>query len=185
MIENKVPIISFVGTSKSGKTTFIEKLIPLLKEMGLRVAVIKHHHLNFEIDTIGKDTYRYKRAGASIAILSSPYKIAFVKDLEKELPLQEIVSGYINDVDLVITEGYKQENIPKIEVFRHGKEIAPLCLHDDKIVAIITDKKVDANITQFAMDDVESVAKFITDILGNKSSGLRRKNRNSMFKEDI
>ncbi len=176
MIGNRIPIISFVGTSKSGKTTFIEKLIPFLKKMGLRIAVIKHHHLNFEIDTVGKDTYRHKKAGASTVILSSPYKIAVIKDLEEELSLREIVSVYINDVDLAIAEGYKQENIPKMEVFRHGKEAAPLCLHDEKIVAIIADKKVDAKITQFSINDVEGVAKFIIHVSGLKDRVLSERN---------
>ena len=173
MIAHKPPVISFVGTSKSGKTTFIEKLIPLLKEFGLRIAVIKHHHLNFEIDTIGKDTYRHKKAGASAVILSSPRKIALVRDLERELSLQEIVSGYIGDIDLVITEGYKQESTPKIEVFRRATGSAPLYPHDDKIVAVIADEKIDAKVAHFFMLDIKGVAKFIMEFFQLRGFGAK------------
>jgi molybdopterin-guanine dinucleotide biosynthesis protein B len=161
MVKSKIPLISIVGTSNSGKTTFIEKLIPVFKEKGLRVATIKHHHLDFEIDKVGKDTYRHKEAGSSMVILSSPYKIAFVRDVEKEVPLRDIVSRYIDDADIIITEGYKKEDTPKIEIFQHTKNVTPLCLYDTTILAIVTDKHIDTDIPQFSMDDVEGVAKFI------------------------
>ena len=165
MAKTKISLISIVGTSKSGKTTFIEKLIPVLKERGLRVATIKHHHLDFEIDKAGKDTYRHKKAGSSTVILSSPYKIALVKDVEKEVPLRDIVSRYIDDADIIITEGYKKEDTPKIEIFRHAKKTPPLYLCDKTILAIVTDKHIETDIPQFSMDDVKGVAKFINIVL--------------------
>jgi molybdopterin-guanine dinucleotide biosynthesis protein B len=165
MVKSKIPLISIVGTSKSGKTTFIEKLIPVFKEKGLRVATIKHHHLDFEIDKVGKDTYRHKDAGSSTVILSSPYKIALVRDVEREVPLRDIVSSYIDDADIIITEGYKKEDTPKIEIFRHAKNVTPLCLYDTTILAIVTDKHIDTDIPQFSMNDVEGVAKFINIVL--------------------
>lgn len=165
MTKTKIPLISIVGTSKSGKTTFIEKLIPVFKERGLRVATIKHHHLDFEIDRVGKDTYKHKKAGSSTVILSSPYKIALVKDVEKELSLRDVVSRYVDDADIIITEGYKKEDTPKIEIFRHAKKTPPLCAHDKTILAIVTDKHVDTDIPQFSMDDVEGIAKFINIVL--------------------
>jgi molybdopterin-guanine dinucleotide biosynthesis protein B len=165
MAKTKIPLISIVGTSKTGKTTFIEKLIPVFKEKGLRVATIKHHHLDFEIDRVGKDTYRHKKAGSSTVILSSPHKVALIKDVEKEVPLRDIVSRYIDDADIIITEGYKKEVTPKIEIFRHIKKVSPLCLHDKTILAIVTDKHVDTDIPQFSMDDAQGVAKFINVVL--------------------
>ncbi len=165
MPKDKIPLISIIGTSKTGKTTFIEKLIPVLKKKGLRVAVIKHHHLDFEFDKEGKDTYRHKKAGASMVILSSPHKIAFVKDVEKEIPLHNIVSRYIDDVDIIITEGYKKEEALKIEIFREKKETSPLCLSDKTILGVVTDKHVDTDIPQFPIDNVESVARFINNVL--------------------
>lgn len=165
MSKSKTPLISIVGTSKTGKTTFIEKLIPVYKDKGLRVATIKHHHLDFEIDRAGKDTYRHKKAGASTVILSSPYKIALVRDVEKEVPLQDIVSRYIDDADIIITEGYKQEDTLKIEIFRNERGMLPLCLHDKTILAVVTDKNIGVDIPQFSINDIEGVAKFINVVL--------------------
>lgn len=165
MVETKIPLISIVGTSKSGKTTFIEKLIPVFKKKGLKVATIKHHHLDFEIDRVGKDTYKHKKAGSSTVILSSPHKIALVKDVEKEVSLRDIVTRYIDDTDIVITEGYKKEDTPKIEIYRYAKEISPLCMYDKTILAIVADKHIDTDIPQFSTEDVEGVAKFINIVL--------------------
>ena len=172
MAKTKIPLISIVGTSKSGKTTFIEKLIPLLKGKGLRVATIKHHHSDFEIDREGKDTYRHKMAGSSTVILSSPRKIALVKDVEKEVSLGDIVSRYINDVDLIITEGYKKEETLKIEIFQEAKRVSPLCLNDKTIVAVVTDNHIDRDIPQFSFSDVQGVAEFIHVLLGLGNKAL-------------
>ena len=166
MTINKIPLISIVGTSKSGKTTFIEKLIPVFRGKGLRIATIKHHHSDFEIDRAGKDTYRHKVAGSSTVILSSPRKIALIKDVEKEISLGDIVSRYIDDADIIITEGYKKEETPKIEIFRHSKKVSPLCLYDKTILAVVTDMHIDTDIPQFSLDDVEGVVKFINVLLG-------------------
>ena len=85
------------------------------------------------------------------------------------MPLQDIVSRYIDDVDLVIAEGYKKEDVLKIEIFQYGKETSPLCLHNETIVAIVTDKKVDVDIPQFSMDDAEGVMEFMHAVLGVKT----------------
>jgi molybdopterin-guanine dinucleotide biosynthesis adapter protein len=154
-------LIAFVGWSKVGKTTFIEGLIPLLRAEGLRVAAIKHHGHDFEIDIPGKDTYRYRRAGAGTAIISSPRKVAVVRDVEEELSLRELVSAYAKDADIVIVEGYKNEPLPKIEVYRHDKGTEPICLKDPHLVAVITDRRIDVSVPQFALDDFIGVARFI------------------------
>jgi len=165
MMKSRIPLISIVGTSKSGKTTFIEKLIPVFKEKGLRVATIKHHHLDFEIDEAGKDTYRHMQAGASTVVLSSPYKMAVIRNVEKEVSLEEIVDRYIEDVDIVITEGYKKEDVPKIEIFRAGRKTSPLCLDDNSILAVVADEHIVTGIPQFRMNDIRGVAMFIDSIL--------------------
>lgn len=165
MEKSKTPLMSFVGTSKTGKTTLIEGLLPLFRREGLRIATIKHHHLDFEFDIKGKDTQRHKAAGASTVILSSPRKIAFVKDLQEEMQLGDIITHYIDDVDLIISEGYKREEIPKIEVFRHAQGRIPLCTGDPSILAIVTDKPIDTGIPQFAADDYEKIAAFVITTL--------------------
>ena len=164
-MKHNIPCISIVGTSNTGKTTVIEGLIPLFRNKGLRVATIKHHHLDFEIDKEGKDTYRHKSAGASLVLLSSPRKIAFIKSLETEMSLKNIVARYVDDVDLIITEGYKKEDIPKIEVFRYGKGRVPLYMRDRTIRAVVTDRPLNADIPQFSSHDFKSLAAFINTVL--------------------
>jgi molybdopterin-guanine dinucleotide biosynthesis protein B len=168
MLKNSIAVLSIVGRSKTGKTTLIEKLIPLLKRKGLRIATIKHHHHDFDIDREGKDTYRHKAAGAKAVLLTSPLKIALVMDIDKELKVQEIIDKYIHDVDLVITEGYKRENFPKIEVFKWRKDTYPVCFGDRSLIALVGDKRIDVPVQQFLRDDIEGVAEFIIDLVRQK-----------------
>ena len=169
MAQNSIVVLSIVGRSKTGKTTLIEKLIPLLKSRGLRIATVKHHHGDFEIDREGKDTYRHKAAGAKAVLLASPAKIALVIDVDKELKVQEIIHRYIHDVDLVITEGYKRESFPKIEVFNWKKDVYPVCFGDRSLIALVTDKRIDVPVRQFLRDDIEGVAEFILSFVKRKA----------------
>jgi molybdopterin-guanine dinucleotide biosynthesis protein B len=172
MAKESIPYFSFVGRSNTGKTTVIERLIPILVGKGLKVAVIKHHPHDFEIDIPGKDTYRYKQAGATMSILASPGKVAVVEDTETELTLEEIIARYIHDVNLLIVEGFKREEIPKIEVFqrKEGADM-PVCAEDKNLIAVITDESIDTLLPVFARDDVGGVAEFILSrFIGQKSS---------------
>lgn len=173
MMDKKgIPFFSFVGRSNTGKTTVIERLILILREKGFKVAVIKHHPHDFEIDLPGKDTYRYKQAGAEIAILASPGKVAVIEDTEKELTLDELIAGFVHNVDLLIIEGFKREKIPKIEVFQ-GKEDGdkPVCADDSNLIAIVTDESVVTSLPVFSRDDMNGVAEFIiTRFVGKQSS---------------
>jgi molybdopterin-guanine dinucleotide biosynthesis protein B len=172
MAKESIPYFSFVGRSNTGKTTVIERLIPILVGKGLKVAVIKHHPHDFEIDIPGKDTYRYKQAGATMSILASPGKVAVVEDTGTELTLEEIITRYIHDVDLLIVEGFKREEIPKIEVFqrKEGADM-PVCAEDKNLIAVITDESIDTLLPVFSRDDVGGVAEFILSrFIGQKSS---------------
>lgn len=172
MAKESIPYFSFVGRSNTGKTTVIERLIPILVGKGLKVAVIKHHPHDFEIDIPGKDTYRYKQAGATMSILASPGKVAVVEDTENELTLEDIIARYIHDVDLLIVEGFKREEIPKIEVFqrKEGADM-PVCAEDKNLIAVITDESIDTLLPVFSRDDVGGVAEFILSrFIGQKSS---------------
>jgi molybdopterin-guanine dinucleotide biosynthesis protein B len=121
-----VPIISVVGKSKVGKTTLLEKLLPEIKKRGYRVAVIKHDVHGFDIDRPGKDTWKHARAGADIVVISSPQKMAIIEKVDREKTLAEIASK-LDHVDLIITEGYKRQDKPKIEVFRSEVSDTLLC----------------------------------------------------------
>lgn len=156
-----IPVISIVGRSDTGKTTLIEKLLPELAKRGYRAATIKHDVHGFEIDKEGKDSFRHKRAGARISIISSPEKIAVIKDTGKDSEIDEIAFKFIDDVDLILTEGYKKNNKPKIEVFR--KEAYPdlLCSKHDNLLAIASDSKHETSVPQFDINDTAGIADFI------------------------
>jgi len=152
-------VISVVGTSDVGKTTLIEKLIPELKKRGYRIGVVKHAHHGFSIDRKGKDSWRHKAAGADAVMVASPGKIAMVKDT----PCRglDCLESYFQDMDLVITEGYKKADKPKIEVLRKAINTQPVCKENDHLFAVVTDSAVDMPVPQFGFDDIIELADLI------------------------
>jgi molybdopterin-guanine dinucleotide biosynthesis protein MobB len=154
-----IPVYSFIGFSGSGKTTFIEKLIPELKRRGIRLGVIKHDAHDFEIDKEGKDSWRFSNAGADVVEISSAEKTAIISKTNKAMHLDEIISR-MGNVDLIITEGYKAGDKPKIAIYRaaSGK---PLPLEPEKLTAIVTDVDTKTDIPCFGLEDVEKVVDFI------------------------
>ena len=156
-----IPIVSIVGKSDIGKTTLIEKLLPELTRRGYRIATVKHDVHGFEVDREGKDSWRHKKAGAHTVVISSPHKIALIRDEEKDLTLEEIREKFIREVDLILSEGYKKEVQPKIEVFRKGKYKELLCTKEDNLIAVISDQAFDMGVPCFFLDDIKGVASFI------------------------
>jgi len=155
-----LPVVSFVGKSNSGKTTLVEKLIPELKKRGYKIGVIKHSFHGFDIDQKGKDSWRHKNAGADAVMVKSSDKIGFIKDCQKD-SLDDLLK-YFEGMDLVITEGFKKADKPKIEIFRRAVHQEPLWhpgSHD--IVAIVTDDDIDVTIDRFGLDDIKELADFI------------------------
>ena len=156
-----IPIISIVGKSDSGKTTLIEKLVPELTRRGYRVATVKHDVHGFEVDREGKDSWRHKQAGAHTVVISSPNKVALIRDVEKDLTLDEIRDKLIQDVDLILSEGYKKDVQPKIEIFRKEKHKELLCTKEDHLVAIASNRKFDVGIPCFGLEDMKGLADFV------------------------
>jgi len=156
-----IPIISIVGKSDSGKTTLIEKFVPELTRRGYRVATVKHDVHGFEVDREGKDSWRHKQAGAHTVVISSSKKVALIRDVEKDLTLEEIREKLIQDVDLILSEGYKKDVQPKIEIFRKEKHKELLCTKEDNLIAIVSDKKFKVGVSCFFLDDIKGVADFI------------------------
>ena len=107
------PIILITGKNNSGKTTLIEKILPILLKKGLKVSTIKHTHHHFEIDQKGKDSYRHKKAGALATVIIGRKKIALQYDTEKNWPIEKIISTYLWESSLVLVEGFKNKNFPK------------------------------------------------------------------------
>jgi molybdopterin-guanine dinucleotide biosynthesis protein B len=157
-----IPVISFVAKSGTGKTTLLEKLIKELKKRNLRIAVIKHAH-DFEIDKPGKDSWRHAKAGADIVAISSFEKFALIEKHQKEMTLDEIISR-ISGVDLILTEGYKKENKPKIEVFR-AEVSKELLSKPEELIAIASDVRLDVGVPCYDIDDAEGIAAEIQDYI--------------------
>ena len=174
MGKRKVPVISFVGRSNTGKTTLLEKVIPVLSARGFRVGTIKHHAGEFEIDREGKDSYRHKRAGATATVITSPTKVALVQDISRELTLSEVIERYMYEVDLVITEGYKRERMPKIELYVHGRGAPPLAGEDPDIIAIASDAPLEAHVPVFLRDEAEPIVDLIVKRLKLGCPGMLR-----------
>ena len=156
-----IPILSIVGKSDSGKTTLIEKLVPELTRRGYRIATVKHDVHGFEVDREGKDSWRHKQAGAHTVVISSPDKVALIRDVEKDLTLDEIRDKLIQDVDLILSEGYKKDVQPKIEIFRKEKHKELLCAKEDHLVAIASNKKFDIGVPCFGLEDMKGLADFV------------------------
>jgi molybdopterin-guanine dinucleotide biosynthesis protein B len=155
------PIISIVGKSDAGKTTLLEKFVPELTERGYRVGTIKHDVHGFDIDHEGKDSWRHKQAGACTVVISSPRKVAVVKDVDDEQGLDHLLSKYFRDADIVITEGYKREAKPKIEIFRSEVHDSPLCTNDENLVAIVSDAMIDLQVPRFGLEDISGLADLV------------------------
>lgn len=158
-----VPIVCFVGASNVGKTTFLEKLIPALTRRGYRIGTVKHDVHGFQMDREGKDTWRHAQAGAQTIAISSPLRIATIRTVSDELPLEEVVSRYFWDEHIVLAEGFKRSVFPKVEIFRPEIEPQPLCSASDNVIAMVTDAPVDTDLPRFAFSEVEGLADFIED----------------------
>ena len=155
--------VSFIAAaSNSGKTTIIEKVVRILKERGMRVAVVKHASKGFELDRPGKDSWRFREAGADTVVLVGPDRLAFTRSIDREPSMQEI-EEIVGNVDIVIREGFKRDSMNKIEVFRSGVSGAqPLCVTDPSIKALVSSTPVGVSIPRFDWNDAAAVADFIT-----------------------
>jgi molybdopterin-guanine dinucleotide biosynthesis protein B len=158
-----LPIICIVGASDSGKTTFLEKLIPELSRRGYRVGTVKHDAHGFEMDREGKDTWRHRKAGAQTIAISSPTQVATIRQVQAEMELEELVARYFWQEDVLIAEGFKRSRFPKIEIFRTAIEPSPICGVKDNLIGIVTDDPVEVDVSVFRFEEVARVADFIED----------------------
>ena len=156
-----LPIICMVGASNSGKTTYLEKLIPELRRRGYRVGTLKHDVHGFEMDREGKDTWRHRQAGAQTIGIGSPGTVATIRETSAEMPLEQIAGRYFWEEDILLTEGYKRSHYPKIEVFRSVIEAQPICGAQDNLAAVVTDDPVEVDVPVFRFDDVPGLADLI------------------------
>jgi molybdopterin molybdotransferase len=155
-----LPIVSIVGKSQSGKTVLMEQLIAEFKKRGYKVAALKHSRGGMEIDQPGKDSWKFAQAGSDTVCISSPDKLAFIKKLDHDLSIDEIMPIVGPEFDLVLAEGFRKSKIPKIEV--HRKELGDdLLCSPEELSAIVTDGLLDTDIAQLPWGDTVAVADFI------------------------
>jgi molybdopterin-guanine dinucleotide biosynthesis adapter protein len=163
-----IPVISFVGNSGCGKTTYLVKLIGQMKSLGYKVAVIKHDVHGFEMDRPGKDTWRHAQAGADVVCISSPRKVAMIEKVGQERTLAEVAER-ISGVDIIFTEGYKLQGKIRIEVFRREVCGAPVCREED-LLASVSDVVLYPDLPCFPLDDPAPLAAFLEARMGLKKN---------------
>ena len=168
MNNRKLPLLAFIAEhSNTGKTTLLEKILPLLIAKGIRTAIIKHTHHDFEVDKPGKDSYRLHQAGSRQTLLASPKRQALVMETPENDELPDIHSLVerldTSQLDLVLAEGFKHEPIPRIEVYRSGVSKNLLCENDKNIIAVCSDVKpnLPENVTLLDINQPEAVTNFI------------------------
>jgi molybdopterin-guanine dinucleotide biosynthesis protein B len=158
-----IPIVSIVGKSNSGKTTLIERLIAELVRRGYRVATIKHNRHGFDIDHEGKDSWRHKRAGARTTVVASPGRVAVVEDVERDYSIDELAGRYIRDADIILSEGFKKNILPKIEVNRAEMNQGLISRREDNLIAVAADKPLDAGVPCYDINDAAGLANLIEE----------------------
>lgn len=172
-VQSSIPLIGFAAFSGTGKTTLLRQLIPALKSKGLTIAVIKHAHHNFDIDIPGKDSYEIRQAGAQQVLVSSNRLMALMEVQETELhdpSLAELIPRLDSShLDLILVEGFKHENIPKIELYRPSLGKPLLYCDDSNIIAIASDTplNLDTAIDQLDLNNIDEMALYLHTFIDN------------------
>ena len=157
--------IGFIGYSNTGKTTLIEKLIPLFNARGLRVAAIKHAHHGFDMDRPGKDSYRYREAGARQVLIATGERWALLSETPRPATLDELLA-VLAPCDLVLVEGFRSEGMfPRVEVRRANNTEAPLFPHDPNVIALAADHPIETTLPVLDLNDAAKIGEFIASRL--------------------
>ena len=158
-------IISIVGYSNSGKTRLLEKMIPILKDKGYTIGIIKHTGHDFSLDQAGKDTYKFKMAGADGVVLVGSGQIMYLGNIEEAeaLNLNRIEQTFFSDRDIVLTEGFKKGDKPKIAVLTRGQEEQLLKEVEGSIIATVGEIPFQSDLPYFKADDPEGLVQMLED----------------------
>jgi molybdopterin-guanine dinucleotide biosynthesis protein MobB len=173
-IKSKIPIIGFSAYSGTGKTTLLTSIIPILKQRSYRVGMIKHAHHQFDIDHPGKDSYELRKAGADQMLIASSIRWALMvenSNSESKPSLQKLIEQLdASSIDIILVEGFKAEQFPKIELHRSTVSSEYMYLTDKNIIAIALDgnEAVSDEIPQLDINNPHQVADFIIETILNK-----------------
>lgn len=156
-------LLGVSGRSGSGKTTLIEAMMPTFAKAGWKVNVVKHSHHDVELDPPGKDTSRFRLAGAQEVVICSPYRYSISRELKDEAQpsLSELIAR-LNPADLTIVEGYHSENLPRIEVYRPSRGHDPQYPELKSVIAVVSDARITAGqLPVWSLNDPAQVATLV------------------------
>ena len=161
------PVFAIAGRSGSGKTTLIEAMLPGLAARGLKVNVVKHSHHDFQMEPPAKDSARFRAAGAQEVMIASPFRFAIVHELRgaPEPTLDEQLAR-LSPADLVLVEGFKRAEVPRLEVYRPAVGKPPLHAEEPGFLAVATDVPLDIALPCLPLGQPAEVAAFICRALG-------------------
>lgn len=176
IISCPVPLLGFCAWGSGiGKTTLLTSLIPVLTLHGLRISVIKHAHHAFDIDHPGKDSYRIRESGAVQTLLGSSKRWALMTELshidpeQQEPNLAELLTHMDTSLaDIILVEGFKQEAIPKIEVYRPSLDRPLLAATDPYVIAVASDGTTPTSLPVLDLNDPIAIAEFVLEWLKNQ-----------------
>lgn len=163
-----LPLLAIVGWSGTGKTTLLQQVIPILLSKGIRAGLIKHTHHEMDVDTPGKDSYLLRKAGASQVMVASSERWALMCETpeKQSIDLPDLLSRMDHSVmEIVLVEGFKEEPVPKIVLWRAGIKGGIEELLDEQVIAVASDQKLALNVPVLDINRPDSVADFIADWL--------------------
>ena len=175
----QVPVITVTGWSNSGKTTFFTRVVEILADSGISVGVVKHHgHRSVEVDTAGKDTWKYEHAGANPVVLATDRQYAVYVSTPKRATRDELVARIADDVEFVIVEGFRSEAEGAIELSRKATGKGPKLAPEERIALITDDEELAASVRAegkpvFALDDHVGVARYVCELAGLDARRVR------------
>ena len=160
-------IYGVVGYKNAGKTGLMERLVAEITGRGFSVSTLKHAHHTFDVDHPGKDSYRHRDAGAHQVLLSSRNRWALMTEMRgaAEPPLSDLLTR-LDPVDLILVEGYKRDNHPKVEAFRQEPGNPLIAPNDPTVRAVASDCPVDVDRPVFDLNDTKAIADFILAEVG-------------------
>jgi len=176
IIKSNVPIVGFAAFSGTGKTTLLTAIIPLLRQRGYRIAMVKHAHHQFDVDKPGKDSYQLRKAGANQMLIASSKRWALMvenTDDTDEPSLQQMINQLdTNKIDIILVEGFKAEAFPKIELHRKAVSNHHIYPDDKNIIAVASDTPMTLpeHITPLDINNAELIADFIVTNIINRNN---------------